>query len=80
MENTKENLIPETAMIKLIATDVSETDGAKNEPKAFSLKVANRLLSLPGSQWKLADDGYSWNGKDLAVKADEDKEKAASKK
>lgn len=66
---------PENATVKLKAKDVTE-----NGEKTFSLAVANKLLSLPGSQWELSDEAYTWNGKDLAVKpADEEKAKDTAK-
>lgn len=70
-----ENLIPENATVKLKAKDVTE-----NNEKTFPLAVANKLLSLSGTQWELSDEGYTWNGKDLAVKQPADDEKNATPK
>lgn len=47
---------------------VLKTKGAKSKKQEFGVEHANKVLSLPNTQWALEDKGYKWNGKELAKK------------
>ena len=48
-----------------------QKDGKKDSKiqRKFEISQANRLLSFSNSQWELKDDGFKWNGKEIAVQA-----------
>lgn len=45
-----------------------KTKGDKPKKQEFELSHANRILSLPNSQWELSDTGFQWNGTEISVK------------
>lgn len=49
--------------------DAKNKKGQKDVRKQeFDVDHANRLLAIPNTRWKLADDKWKWNGKELAKK------------
>ena len=55
-------------MVKL-STEISpktKDAAAKNKTKSFEIGHANKLLSLANPRWKLADEKFKWNGKEIA--------------
>lgn len=44
------------------------TKEEKARKRKFEIQQANKLLNLPKSQWKLADDKFTYNGTEIAKK------------
>lgn len=42
------------------------TDSKKEKIQSFEIGVANKLLKLPNSKWKLEDKAFKWNGIEIA--------------
>lgn len=43
-------------------------EGKEAIKQLFEESQAIRILKLPNSQWELADDKYTWDGKELSKK------------
>ncbi len=53
---------------KMIMVELSTKD-EKSKKREFELSIANQLLKLPKSQWKLSDKDFKWNGSEIAKRA-----------
>ena len=62
MAETKKVMVTLSTITSPKTKDAAE----KSKKQAFELSHANRILNLPGSRWKLADDKFKWNGKEIA--------------
>lgn len=52
---------------KIVMVELSTKD-EKTKKREFELSIANKLLKLPKSQWKLTDKDFQWNGSEIAKK------------
>ena len=52
---------------KIIMVELSTKD-EKSKKREFEISVANTLLKLPKTQWKLSDKDFKWNGSEIARK------------
>lgn len=41
--------------------------GRKSKTQKFPISQANKLLKLSNTEWELSDEGFKWNGKEIAV-------------
>lgn len=53
---------------KKVFVKLKATDGSKDKEniQSFEITVANKLLKLSNSKWKLEDKGFKWNGIEIA--------------
>lgn len=54
--------------LSCVTTPKTKDAAAKTKTREFDVAHANRLLLIPNTGWKLADDKWKWNGKELAKK------------
>ena len=55
--------------MKKVFVKLKQTDSEKAKPVPFEIEHANSVLSLSNSCWRLSDEGFEWNGTEIAKKS-----------